>query len=838
MPLAPARPVDAGLAAHLAWAWRWFWFVFTKNRFFIAVASLVWLVWRSGSQPRRLGYPCQQAAAANLGFLAVLFVPALARRRRRRIGSSWPQIAELATGSIALAGVLFILVSEGAQVYSELTAAWTPGNPAVIAWTSVQPSSQAALSPRVISPSNLESIVSVNRDSKASYGVQPYGPASHSAYELVWESVADLHLGPHDNPMRDLVSDMDGDGLTEVFIKPNTVHYFGADSDGERSSVYVHPAMVRPLVDMAALAGAQQIFVGDGSDGTGAYFTSKMDPMGYTQAYFDQMRAEWPGVNIARVDLHNPRRWSWVNLGAQAGGASTYVGSGYTSSQLQKARDGSAGSYFAATDSHGRSGPGAANCMGWLAISDALLDADVIIDLAKLKVHYLAVNTAALKNWVGITMYSTYNTSNISACRLAHNVYGAVSYEMEFGNDILWREVVDAHRAVLYSRGQSIETTPQRRYLCILDAINCGERYHVPEKPLPYWLDTVLASVDPVAVDAVASRLQLYKFGRIPIVNNAHAVSIQSSRPLGTADPGHVRVVGNTGIDASYNHLFAWETAQDKGMTWPDWSATLLSDTTPPQIASWTRQDLGGSWQLNAQIADCYAAYFYYGDAGDGAPNVVRLARNGSTFSAILSGAACDGLLVAQDDQFNTVRALVTDRAVMELSDAAITRSALCRQALTASTFTVRNVGTAALNYTVQVDPDAASWLSASPVSGTSSGEADTVALNYNLAGLTPGTYTAQVTVTDPESFNVQETVTVSLTLSGYRADFDGDQDVDQEDYAHLQLCLTGDLNPQTLPACADARLDGDADVDSNDAALFTYCLSGSGVPAGPCCAP
>lgn len=92
------------------------WTLLIRNRLILAVASLVWLLWRSGTQPRRLAYPCQQAAAANLGFLSVLFVPALFRRRGRRGATGW---YAWTSGSLALAGVLFVLISAGSGVYSE-----------------------------------------------------------------------------------------------------------------------------------------------------------------------------------------------------------------------------------------------------------------------------------------------------------------------------------------------------------------------------------------------------------------------------------------------------------------------------------------------------------------------------------------------------------------------------------------------------------------------------------------------------------------------------------------------------------------------------------------------
>ncbi len=67
-------------------------------------------------------------------------------------------------------------------------------------------------------------------------------------------------------------------------------------------------------------------------------------------------------------------------------------------------------------------------------------------------------------------------------------------------------------------------------------------------------------------------------------------------------------------------------------------------------------------------------------------------------------------------------------------------------------------------------------------------------------------------------------------------ADFDGDGDVDMDDFAHLQACLTGPDTIQSDPACQNALLDADSDVDADDLALFLNCMSGANVPAAPEC--
>ncbi|MBI4580273.1 MAG: hypothetical protein HY718_11260, partial [Planctomycetes bacterium] len=68
------------------------------------------------------------------------------------------------------------------------------------------------------------------------------------------------------------------------------------------------------------------------------------------------------------------------------------------------------------------------------------------------------------------------------------------------------------------------------------------------------------------------------------------------------------------------------------------------------------------------------------------------------------------------------------------------------------------------------------------------------------------------------------------------RADFDGDLDVDMDDFGHMQSCLTGTGVPQYDAACADARIDDDLDVDEEELAFFLDCLSGAGITAAAGC--
>ncbi len=68
--------------------------------------------------------------------------------------------------------------------------------------------------------------------------------------------------------------------------------------------------------------------------------------------------------------------------------------------------------------------------------------------------------------------------------------------------------------------------------------------------------------------------------------------------------------------------------------------------------------------------------------------------------------------------------------------------------------------------------------------------------------------------------------------------DFDGDGDVDQEDFGVLQRCLATPL-PPIEPGCPDADLnkDGVSSINQLDLAVFLQCLSGPEIPGDPDCA-
>jgi hypothetical protein len=176
---------------------------------------------------------------------------------------------------------------------------------------------------------------------------------------------------------------------------------------------------------------------------------------------------------------------------------------------------------------------------------------------------------------------------------------------------------------------------------------------------------------------------------------------------------------------------------------------------------------------------------------------------------------------------------LTVDGPTIALNPTSIQRTMIVGSEPAAGMFTVANGGPNVLNYSVS---EQSGWLSVSPESGSSVGEADPITVHFNAAGLSLGEYTASITVTSADAGNSPQVVSVTLTVAMSTADFDQDGDVDQADFGHLQGCLTGAGITQSTPACFDARLDGDEDVDAADFAIFASCLGGAGRHPDPAC--
>ena len=107
----------------------------------------------------------------------------------------------------------------------------------------------------------------------------------------------------------------------------------------------------------------------------------------------------------------------------------------------------------------------------------------------------------------------------------------------------------------------------------------------------------------------------------------------------------------------------------------------------------------------------------------------------------------------------------------------------------------------------------------------------------YSIPSVDPvdaGQYRCRASNTCGSAYSNTGTLAVKARA---KADFLCDDDVDQEDFSHFQLCLTGEAIYVTDPACEDADLDGDNDVDADDFGRFANCFSGVDVLPDLACA-
>ncbi len=99
----------------------------------------------------------------------------------------------------------------------------------------------------------------------------------------------------------------------------------------------------------------------------------------------------------------------------------------------------------------------------------------------------------------------------------------------------------------------------------------------------------------------------------------------------------------------------------------------------------------------------------------------------------------------------------------LSLGATSLSSSTAQGQTAPAQSLTVRNTGAGTLGYSVS---PSASWLRVSPSSGAATTETDTLSVSFDTAGLSPGSYSASLTVNAPGALDAPQTVTVTVRVS------------------------------------------------------------------------
>lgn len=266
-------------------------------------------------------------------------------------------------------------------------------------------------------------------------------------------------------------------------------------------------------------------------------------------------------------------------------------------------------------------------------VARAVVDADIIINLPKLKTHKKAGITGALKNLIGINGNKEYlphhrlggsadggdcypgdgvvkraleyvtdrqNLSSSYASATMWHLFVALlarSSRLQgdrlgtdgswHGNDTIWRTCLDLNRIVLYGqRDQNsgagiMSEAVQRRVIHITDAIIAGQG-NGPLAPDPLSLGLLLGSNNAAAMDWVGARLLAYDPEKIPLVCHA----FDSFRwPIARASAVSMEIVGELGDGSPEEIVDRFRPTVIHPLGWQDASASALTaKLRPPAV--------------------------------------------------------------------------------------------------------------------------------------------------------------------------------------------------------------------------------------------------------------
>lgn len=352
-----------------------------------------------------------------------------------------------------------------------------------------------------------------------------------------------------------------------VVLKPNLIREGHAIRADEWEQVITHGSVIRMMAELAAeaLQGQGRIVIADGPQ-TDSDFeeicaraclqeTKKsIEHLGVRCDVIDLRRDRWfqkGDVIYKRVSLPgDPAGYTTVDLG-DASEFSSYTLSGrfygadYDSAETARYHDGTHHTYV---------------------LCRTILDADVLINLPKLKTHKKTGVTISLKNMVGINGYRnclphfTLGTTDEGGDefpfedlsskvqsraivrfkqalvasgkeggavarfvkRVGRMVFGDTNDVVRsgnwYGNDTIWRMVIDLNKALFYFNGRGERRQKPLRYMTVVDGILAGEG-NGPMAPEVVPAGLIIAGFNPVAVDSACALLMGFDDTKIPLLS-------------------------------------------------------------------------------------------------------------------------------------------------------------------------------------------------------------------------------------------------------------------------------------------------------------------------------
>jgi uncharacterized protein (DUF362 family) len=367
-----------------------------------------------------------------------------------------------------------------------------------------------------------------------------------------------------------------------VVLKPNFVsHRNIAERYGltDTDSLITHGSVIRAVMDYAAraLSGAGQIIIGD-CPIQGTIWSRVAELSGLT-VIVDYFHKAFPGIVVTikdyRLTTARVVRGMVVERVVREDAIHEYYEVDLKErSLLIPLMDGTCEFGVSQYPKHRMRRAHSATTNKYLFPKE-IMKADVVINLPKLKTHMKAGVTIALKNLVGINGHKDYLPhfrfgsprsggdeypdlnwlGNLAAwfthqeweydsgvmklaliyaaggCGLVYRklaglkpLDGCVDSGSWYGNDTLWRTVLDINRAFFYfdckREAISDELVSARKYMAIVDGLIVGEK-ESPLAPSPRACGLMLGGFNPVAVDSVGTAMLGFDTRKIPQIYKA-----------------------------------------------------------------------------------------------------------------------------------------------------------------------------------------------------------------------------------------------------------------------------------------------------------------------------
>lgn len=356
-----------------------------------------------------------------------------------------------------------------------------------------------------------------------------------------------------------------------VVVKPNLIRQSHLSRESEWDYVVTHGSVIKTVVDhvLAALGGRGEVIIAD-SPQTDSDFGEIVKRNGLWDIVESYKRE---GLPVRLLDL---REEQWLGDNGVIRGKKKLPGDpeGYVTIDLgkdsafhdYKGNGRFYGAYYDTEDTmrfHSQEEGRHA-----YVVSRTCLDCDVFINLPKMKTHKKTGITLSMKNLVGICTHKNslphyslgtpdtggdeYPASGLAqkTLTLAARVFresllrfgsviaplariakravdGRLPEEIRrvrsgnwYGNDTIWRTVVDLNRILLWFDGDGKPRKVPRRYLTIVNGI-IAEEGEGPMEPDPKPVGLLFGGTNPVAVDAVGARLMGFDPYAIPMLTGA-----------------------------------------------------------------------------------------------------------------------------------------------------------------------------------------------------------------------------------------------------------------------------------------------------------------------------